>query len=134
MQQNPNALHMFFGIATLLWLGHAWDTYMQMNLYGSLSALFAGVTFLFFAHELAPSKEASWLFGWNDDPITHALMRMWVYASLFVGPITRHASQAIAPDLFENRKSYIVIIIASTIIGIGMSIYIRTRNGEGNSP
>lgn len=130
IQKEPNALHMLFGIATLGWLGFAWDAYMQMSLYGSVLALFAGVSFLFLARESAPKKEVPWLFGWNDDPIQHALMRMWVYASLFVGPITRHASEAVAPEFFAHKKSYIAVMIVSAVIGIGMSIYVNIQKRE----
>lgn len=130
IQKEPNAIDMIFVIATLGWLGLAWDAYMQMDLYGSVLALFAGVTFIFMAREAAPRKELPWLFGWNDDPITHAFMRMWVYASIFVGPITRHIAEAVAPDFFAQKKSYIAVMIASAVIGICMSLYINIHKRE----
>lgn len=130
IQKEPNAIHMTFGLATLGWLGFAWDAYMQMGLYGSVLALFAGVTFLFLARESAPKKEVPWLFGWNDDPVTHAFMRMWVYASIFVGPITRHVAEAAAPDFLAHKKSYIAVMIVSAVIGVCMSIYINIHKSE----
>ena len=129
-EKEPSALHMLFGIATLGWLGYTWDTYMQMDLYGSVLAFFAGVTFIFLARESAPKKETPWLFGWNDDPAQHAFMRMPSYASIFVGPITRHAVETVAPDIFAHRKSYIAIVIVSAVIGICMAIYINNRKNR----
>lgn len=127
MQKEPNALHVIFGIATLGWLGYAWDAYMHMSFYGSILAVFAGATFLAFANNLAPTREASWLYGWNDDLSSHAFLRMPLYASIFIGPISRHAALAIAPEYFANERSYIAVIAVSLIIGCGMSLYIFSR-------
>jgi hypothetical protein len=62
-----------------------------MALPGSVLALFAGVSFVYAARISAPEKDLPRLFGWNDDPVTHAFMRMPVYASFFISPITKHS-------------------------------------------
>lgn len=130
IQKEPNTIHIIFGLATLAWLALAWDAYMQMGLYGSVLALFAGVTFIFLAREAAPGEEVPWLFGWNDDSATHAFMRMPVYASIFIGPVTRHIAEAVAPDFFAQKKSYLAVMIASAVIGICMSLYINIHKRE----
>lgn len=126
-EKDPNMIQMFFCLATLGWLWHAWEAYLQMTLYGSILALFAGVSFLYFSRIARQYKEFTWLFGWNDDPISHALVRMFFYASIFVGPITRHVSLAISPDIFTGRKYYVVVIIVSGLVGLAMSIYMRSE-------
>lgn len=124
-EKQPGAIQMLFALAAFGWLALTWDTYQQISLYGSILALFAGVTFLYMARLAGPKKELPWLFGWNDDPVSHMFMRMPVYASLFVGPVARHIAQAVAPGVFEGRKAYIVVIIVSAIVGAGTSLYMN---------
>ncbi|OGS94190.1 MAG: hypothetical protein A3G79_01970 [Gallionellales bacterium RIFCSPLOWO2_12_FULL_57_18] len=129
MRDEPNALVMIFGMATIVWLWFAWDAYMQIGLYGSVLALFAAGTFLSVASIAAPDKELSWLYGWKDDWFKNFL-RMIFFASIFVGPITRHIVEAVAPDFFDQKRSYLAVLFVSIVIGFLMTIYTHPCKSE----
>jgi hypothetical protein len=117
-EKEPNSLQMLIGIATLGWFGYAWDAYMQIDIYGSILALIAGISFIYLARLDAAEKTMPWLFGWKEEQTTTLFFRFPAYASLFVGPATKHLAQLIAPEFFEGTKAYSAVVLVSFIVAL----------------
>jgi len=132
-EKEPNALQMLIGIATLGWFGYAWDAYMQIGVYGSILALFAGISFIYLARLDATEKTMPWLFGWNEEQTTTLLFRFTTFASLFVGPATRHLAQLIAPEFFAGTKSYSVVVVVSFIVALVTLLFLIPSSSK-NAP
>lgn len=124
--KEPNGLQMLIGLATLGWLGYAWDAYMQMDVYGAVLAIFAGVTFVYLARLDATDKSMPWLFGWNEEKHETLLLRFPAFALLFVGPATKHLAQFVAPEFFAGQKAYSAVILVSWIVGFVAFFFITS--------
>jgi hypothetical protein len=126
--KEPNSLQMLIGLATLGWLGYAWDAYMQMDVYGAVLAIFAGVTFVYLARLDVVEKTMPWLFGWNEAQHETYLLRYPAIASLFVGPATKHLAQFFAPEFFAGQKAYIAVMVVSWIVGFVAFFFIASSS------
>ncbi len=127
--KEPSCLYMIIGIATLGWLGFAWDAYMKISVYGAILSVFAGISFIHLARENATEKNFPWLFGWNDEPSTLAL-RLPIYASLFIGPATNYLVQFIAPEFFSVRKAYAAVLVVSIIVAFVTWIFFAPASSK----
>lgn len=113
--KEPSSLQMVVFLGTLGWIGYAWDAYMTLSAYGSILAVFAGFSFVYLARESATDRSLPWLFGW-DDEYGELLLRCPAYASIFVGPATKHVAQWVAPTVFEGPPRYILQLWSSRLL------------------
>ena len=121
--EEPGIIVSMIGIFAIAWIGYVWVALMNLDFAGSISALTAGIAFLYVAYHSAPEKQHPWLFGWNDEP-SSLMLRIPFLASLFLGPGTKHLAQWIAPELLEGAKAYVVIIVVSYVAALVSFLYL----------
>jgi hypothetical protein len=122
IMKELGTLRFLLFLGALGWFGFAWDAYMTLSVYGSVLAVCAGLSFVCLARESSADKSLAWLFGWNDED-GELLLRCTAYASIFVGPAAKHLALWIYPELFVGAKVYVVVLVASIVVGIVVPLF-----------